>query len=120
ADGVDSEPAFLRANIGSEVELSRRVAVDMAIQARYSEAWCGRLAVVSGIELLLRKWRYQQPQAVQLHRRQNIFEESVIVVDRDDFSPRDVAQLRPIRQEDRRWKFRKKCVGNIEFDIEAL
>ena len=57
ADGVDPEPAFLRTNIRSEVELSRCVAVDVAIQAGYSKAGFGRLAVVSWIELFLGKWR---------------------------------------------------------------
>src|SRR5262245_37127735 len=85
ADGVDSEPAFLRTNIGSKVELPSCVAVDVAIHARYSKAGGCRLAVVSGIELFLGKWRQQQPHAVQLDRGQNIFEEPVIVVDRDDF-----------------------------------
>src|SRR5215467_10220207 len=85
ADSVQSEPAFLRSHIRSEVELSGCVAVDVAIQTRHSEAGRCSLAVVSGIELFLWKWRYQQPQAIQLHWRQNVFKQLVIVVDRDNF-----------------------------------
>src|SRR5262249_26227527 len=56
ADSVQSEPAFLRSHIRSEVELSGCVAGDVAIQTGHSEAGGCSLAVVSGIELFLWKW----------------------------------------------------------------
>ena len=46
ADGVEAEPALLRADVGVEVELAGGVAVDVAVEAGHAQAAarrsCGR------------------------------------------------------------------------------
>jgi hypothetical protein len=66
------------------------------------------LPVVRGIKLLLRKWRQQQPETVELHWGRNTIEQPVIVIDRDDFAARHITQLR------------QEVFGQIEFNVEAL
>ena len=55
---------------------------------------CGDLAVVGGVELLLRHRRQQQAQAVELHRGEDVLEQLAEVVDRDDLRR---ARRRPAR-----------------------
>ena len=82
--------------VGIEVELSRRVPVDVTIETGDAETRLLRLAVVGRVELLLREGSHQQPQAVELDRREDVLEQPVIVVDRDDLAARDVAQFPPL------------------------
>src|SRR5581483_6217527 len=79
---VQPDAALLGTDVRGDVKLSGRVAVDVAIQAGHPEARLGRLAVVGWVELLLRERRQQQAQAVELHRGQQILEQSVVVVNR--------------------------------------
>ena len=68
AGRVEPEPPLLRADVGAEVELAGRVAVDVAVEARHAQLRLRRLAVVGQVELLLRQRRQQQPQPLELHR----------------------------------------------------
>ena len=59
-------------------------------------------------------------QAVELHRRQDVLEQSVVVIDRDDFAARNVAQLGPILQKNRRRKLGQKGFGQVEVHVVPL
>ena len=78
------------------------------------------LAVVGGVEFLLRQGREQQPQPVELHGRQDVLEQPVVVVDRDDFAARHVAQLGPVLKEHRRRELGQERLGQVEVDVEPL
>jgi hypothetical protein len=89
------------------------------IQTSHAAAWLVRAPVHSLVELLLRKRRQQQPQALKLFRVQNPAEQLIEVFDRNQLALRHIAQVRPGRQIHRRRKLRQKTVGNVEVQIEA-
>ena len=120
AHRIEPEAPLLRPVVRIEVELAGRVAVDMAVQAGDAEAGLGALAVVGGVEFFLRERRQQQAQAVELHGREEVFEEAMEIVDRNDFAARDVAQLRTVLQKDGRREFREEGVGQVEVHVEPL
>src|SRR4051794_37709538 len=101
AGGVEPEPALLRTDVGTQVELRGSVAVDVAVQASDAEAGLARLAVVRRIELLLWERGQQHSQPIELDGGQDVLEQPVEVVDRHDFATRNVAQLGTVAQEDR-------------------
>src|SRR5688572_12957297 len=68
----------------------------MAIQTGHSEAGLSRLAIVGEVELLRRKRCEEQSKTIQLHRSEQMFEQAVVVVDRDDLPTGHVAELRPV------------------------
>jgi hypothetical protein len=78
------------------VELAACVAIYMTIQAGHPQAGLNSPSIVGRVELFLREWRHQQTQAIELHGCQDVFEQAVIVVDRDHFASGDVAQLGPV------------------------
>ena len=92
------------------MELRGGVSVDVAVQTGDSEAGVSRLAIVCRIELVLREWRKEKLKPIELNRRQDIFEEVVEVVDRNDLASRDVLQLRTIAQKDSRRGLRKELL----------
>ena len=102
------------------MELRGGVAVDMAIEAGDTETGLPALAIVGRIKFFLRKRSQQEPQTIELDRRQNVLEKPVVVIDRDNFSARHIAQLRPVAQKDRRRELRNERVGQIEIDIESF
>ncbi len=61
--------ASLRAHVGRQVKGRVGVEVLMTVQAGHAETLIGGLAILRLVELLLRKWREQQPQPFHLHRR---------------------------------------------------
>jgi len=63
------------------MKLSGGVAVHMTVEAGDAEAGVAALPVVRRVELLLRKRREQQAQSVELNRRQQVLEQSIVVVD---------------------------------------
>src|SRR5262249_25750400 len=86
ADGIQTQATLTGAHIRSHMELPGGVAVDVAIQARDTETGILRFAVIGGIELLLRKRSQQEPETIELHGRENAFEQPVVIVDRDDLA----------------------------------
>ena len=52
--------------------------VDMTVKAGHTQTRLTGLAIVCRIEFLLWKRRQQKAQAIQVHRRQEIFEQPVI------------------------------------------
>src|SRR5690242_11489829 len=86
AHGIQSEPLHLGPRIGVQMKLSRRMKVHMAIEATHTEARLGGFAVMSGIELLLRKLRDQHAQSVELRRRHQSAKQPVEVVDAQHFT----------------------------------
>src|SRR6266487_6572008 len=98
------------------------MAVNMTIEARHTDHPIRtlRFAVVSSIELLLRKLCDEQAQALDLFGIQNAIEKPVEVIDRNDLSLRYVAEIRPRRQEDGWRKLRQEMVGQIEIQVKTL
>ena len=94
--------------------------VDVAVQTCHSQRRLQAFPIVRRIELFLRKRCEEQPQAIELNRRKNVLEEPVVVVDRNDLSAGDISQFGPVVEEDRRRKFRKKSVRQVEVDIETF
>src|SRR6266436_5138717 len=88
------------------------MAVNMTIEARHTDHPIRtlRFAVVSSIELLLRKLCDEQAQALDLFGIQNAIEKPVEVIDRNDLSLRYIAEIWPRRQEDGWRKLRQKIV----------
>jgi len=83
----------LRAGVGGEVCGAVLVPVRMAVEAGRTDAGQRRLAVVGGVELLLRERRHQQPQPFQLPGRENAVEQLEVVGERDQLALRDIAQI---------------------------
>jgi len=69
--------------------------------------------------LLLRKRRHQEPQPLEVLGIEDAVEQLIEVVDRDELALRDVAQIGPRGQEDRRRKLRQEMVGKVELQVEA-
>ena len=80
-------------HIGVEMELTRRVSVNVTVQARDAEAWLGTLAVVGGIKLFLRERRNEHPQAVKLDGSQKVLEQAIEVIDRNHLAARHIVRL---------------------------
>src|SRR4030095_9523895 len=96
------------------------MAIYMTVEARDSEAGLHRLTVVRGVEFLLRKRRHQQTQTVELNGRQEIFEQSVKVIEGDACAPRYITKLGPVLQKNGRRKLRQKRVGDIELNVKTF
>ena len=120
AGRVEAEAPFLRAVVRVEVELPGGVPVDMAVETGDAEARLAALAVIGRIEFLLRQRRQQNLQAVELDRGQDILEQTVKVIDRDNLTARDIAELWTVLQEDGRRELGQKSLGQVELDIEPL
>ena len=81
--------------------------------------WAG-FTVVGGVEFFLRERCQQQAQPIELHGRQDVLEEPIIVVDRNDLAARNVSQLRTSLQIDGRRELGEKGFGQVEFDVVSL
>ena len=68
------------------MKLSRGMTVYVTVETGNPEAWIDCLAIVRGIEFFLGKRKDQPAQAVKLNRRENIFEQSKKIVDRNHFT----------------------------------
>ena len=117
---VEPKAALFRAVIGVQVKLAGRMPVDVTVETSDAQAGAGTLAVVGRVEFFLRERREQEVQSVELNGRQDILEESIIVVDRDDLAARDIAELGPALEIDRRWKLGQEGFGQVEIDVKAL
>src|SRR5688572_20287337 len=60
ARGIEPEAPLLGPGIGIQVELRGSMPVDVAVQTGDAQAGVRALAVIGGIELLLRQWGEQQ------------------------------------------------------------
>src|SRR6187401_3542721 len=110
---------LLGTNVADEMGRRIRMPVDVAVEARNPQAWAIGAAIVDVIELLLRKGRQEQAQAIELLRIQEALEEVVVVVGGDELPLGHVALVRLRGQEDRRWKLGQEVLGQIEVEIEA-
>ena len=97
------------------------MAVDVAVEAGHARGLAAAILRSSvGLNSSCGKRRQQHPQAVELHRGEDVLEQAVVVVDRDHLAARDIAQFRPVLQEYRRRKLGQERIGQIEIDIETL
>src|SRR6185437_1938534 len=95
------------------------VAIRVTVEAGGALAGNLRLAIVGGIELLLREWRQQQAQALDLAWRQDTVEHLEVVGERDQLALRDVAEVRSLHQIRRRGKRCQKPLRQVEVYIES-
>ena len=95
------------------------VAVGVAVEARDALGRLHAPPVLGQVELLLRKRREQQPQAFELLRIEDVLEQPLEVVERDQLALRDVAEVGPRHQEDRRREFGDQVIGQVEVEVEA-
>src|SRR3954468_6037608 len=72
ADRIETEAPLLGANVGTQVKLTRGVSVHMTIETGNAERRMLRLAIVGGVEFLLRQGREQQAQTFELHLSQDL------------------------------------------------
>src|SRR5436190_15108637 len=91
-DRIKTEAPLLRAIVGIEMELRSGMAIDMTIETGNAEAWIMSFAIICGIEFLLGKRGHEHTQAIQLHWSENVFKEAKEIIDRNDFTLRDVAE----------------------------
>src|SRR6185436_11553424 len=92
----------------------------MTIQTRDAELRLRYLAIVGGIELLLRERRQQQAQALHLNRREDPVHQLEKVACRQQLAFRHVTELGPRRQKDGRRKFRQQVIRQMKVDVETL
>src|SRR5713101_1785472 len=91
----------------------------MAVEAGRTDAGQRRLAVIGGVELLLRERCHQQPQPFQLPWCENAVEQLEVVGERDQLAPRDIAQIGS-RDQVHGWrKCSQEAFGQVEIDVEA-
>src|SRR6202022_3308786 len=91
----------------------------MAIKARDSQTWMFAAAIRRLVELLLREWREQQPQAFQLFGIQHAVEQRVIVAGGDHLSLRDVSEVGSRGQVNCCGKFWKEVVRDVEVHVKT-
>src|SRR6185295_16648157 len=108
---------LLRPDVTDQVRGSVRVTVGMAVETRHAEARAIRAAVVNQVELLLRERRQQQAQTIELLGVQDALEQLEIVVGGDELPLRNVAQVRPCGEKDRRRKLGQELLGQIQIQI---
>src|SRR5258708_38792340 len=101
------------------MECAVGTAVRVTIEAGDSATRLHGTTIVRLIELLLRKWSEQQPQPFDLFRIQNSVKEIIVIVDRDQFSLGNVAEVRPCGQINCGRELGKKVFWNVEVEIEA-
>jgi hypothetical protein len=77
------------------------MAIGVTIETRHAQAGPIGAPVLGCIELLLRKLRQQESQALQLLRVDNAIEDLVVVVDRDQPTLGYITQIRARGQVDR-------------------
>ena len=69
--------------------------------------------------VIQREWRHQQTHPFDLLRIEDTVEDLVEVFDRDQLALRDIAQIGPRGQVDRRRKFREKMIRQIEIEVKT-
>src|SRR6185437_11511687 len=120
ADRVEPEAPLLRPLVGAEMELAGGMAIDVAVQTCDAQRCVSRFAVIGRIEFFLWEGSQKYSEAVELDRREDVFEKPIVIIDRDHFSARDIAKLRTILQEDCRREFGQECFWNVEVHIKSL
>ncbi len=81
--------------------------------------WDAPTTVLRLVELLLRERSHQEAQPLDLLRVEDPVEELVEVLDRHQLALRDVPQVGPGGEEDRRRELGKEVLGDVEVEIEA-
>ena len=105
---VDAVPVLVGPDVADGVRGRVGVAVGMAVEARHALGRLHAPPILGQVELLLRKRREEQPQAFELFRVEDVLEEPLEVVERDQLALRHVAEVGPRHQEDaRRREFRE-------------
>ena len=94
------------------------VAVCVAVEARDTLMCLHAPPVLRHVELLLRKGSDQQAKSLELLRIENLFEQPLEVVERDELSLRDVSQIRTRHEKYCRRKFWNEVIRKIEIEIE--
>ncbi len=122
ADGVDAAAMGLGPDVAHQVSGRRGMAVDVAIEARHPLHAGGLLglAVMGGVELLLRKLRHQEPHPFQILGVEDALEYFLEILEGHHFSLRHVSQVRPGGQEHGRRELGREVLGQVEIEVEAF
>src|SRR5687767_13178697 len=110
---------LLRSDVPNQVSGRVRMAVRVTVETHDAAAGPLRTAILRLIELLLRKWRDEQAQSLELLRIQQAIEELIEIVDRDQLPLRYVAKIGSRREKNRRRKLRQQVIRQIEVEIES-
>src|ERR1700730_11410326 len=116
---VDPVAHFLGTNVSRLVSGRVGAPVLMAIKARDSQTWMFDTAIRRLVELLLREWGEQQPQAFQLFGIQHAVKQRVIVAGGDHLSLGDVSEVGSRGQINCCWKFWKEVVRYVEVNVKT-
>src|ERR1700681_3858567 len=90
--------------IGRKMGRPVGVTVRVAIQAAHASARLLGAAILGLVELLLRKRRHQKTQSLKLLGIYYAVEQLIIIVDGDELTLRNIAEVRPLIEIDRRRK----------------
>ena len=114
-------PELLGPDVADQVRGPVGMSVDVTVEAGHANHPVGTIGppVLRRVELLLGKLRHEKAQAFDLLRVQDAVEDLVVVLQRDDPPLRDVPQVRPRREEDRRGLVGKDLLGEVEIHVET-
>src|SRR5262249_53301003 len=102
------------------MELSGRMAIDVAVETGDTQTRMHTFSIIGRVEFFLRKGGCQHPQPIELDRRENILEQTVIVIDGNHFTAGDIAQFWSITQKDGRGKLREERLREGEVDVASF
>ena len=115
---IDPVAERLRPGVAGEVRGGVGMTIGVAVEAGDPAARADGAAVFRGIELLLRKGREQEPQALELLGIKDAVEQGEVIVERDHVALRHVAEVRAGGEKNRRGEFRQKVIGQVEIEVE--
>src|SRR6476619_4866429 len=98
--------SFRRTSIGRKMCRLVGMTIRVTIEAGHASARLLRAAILGLVELLLWKRRHQKPQTLELLRINDAVEQLVIVLDGDELTLRNVAEVRTLIEIDRRRELR--------------
>src|SRR5436190_1716279 len=93
--------------------------IGVAIQTAHPAMGTFRTSIIRSIELLLWKRSHQQAQSFELLGIQYAIEQLKEIIERHQFSLRDISKVRPCRQKYWRGKLWKKVIGQIKIQVES-
>src|SRR5688572_27976548 len=109
---------LVRPDVAHGVRRSIGMPVGVAVEAGNALMGLEAPSVVRQVELLLRKRRDEQSQAFQLLRVEEIPEEPLEVIQRDELPLGHVAEIWAGHHEDRRRYLRNQMIRQIEIEVE--
>src|SRR6185503_2510376 len=117
---IDPESILLGSRIRVQMKLSCRMKIHMTVKTGNAQTGFRRFSIMGRIKFLLGKLGHQEPESVELDRRDKTPKEPIKILGVQHFSLGDIAQFGMRRQKNGRREFRKKTRRKIEFHIKPL